>query len=277
MTAVPRRTHADAVAAAITDPGTLARAQIAVPVPPELSGWLHALALLTTVPLHHLVPDPEAVPPESIRFFSVDPNWVTALLDGACSVGRSSSADLQLDIALAGPLRAAAGVTGPLTGFLLRSAVVDGWPGLEVAAQDAHGAVLDRVLRRERLAPGLLVYLVEGVLASVEIHEPAEGLHFGLDPGLERKQLRHLRASAHAVPGTLFPGVAAQVHFRDRGLRVLDVAATADSIGAALPGDELPGDELPGTGEPPSVNTAEFALQMVEGAQSVRFTVDGPG
>jgi hypothetical protein len=269
MTAVPRRTHADAVAAALTDPGTLTRAQSDVPIPPELSGWLHALALLTTVPLHHLVPDPEAVPPESIRFFSVDPNWVTALLDGACSVGRSSSSDLRLDAALAGPLRTAAGVTGPLTGFLLRSAVVDGWPGLEVAAQDGDGAVLDRVLRQERLAPGLLIYLVEGVLATVDIHEPTEGLHFGLDPGLDLKELRHLRASAGAVPGTPIPGAAAPVRFRDRGLRVLDVGATAASIGKALPAEELPGTT-------PSLNAAEFALQMVEGAQSVRFTVDAP-
>jgi hypothetical protein len=267
VTAVPRRTHADAVAAAVTDPGTLAQAQDAVPIPPEVSGWLHALALLATVPLHHLVPDPTALPPESIRFFAVDPNWVTALLDGACSVGRSGSADIRVDEALAGPLRATADVPGPLTGFLLRSAVVDGWPGLEVSAQDAQGAVLDRVLRHERLAPGLLLHLVEGVLASVEIHEPAEGLHFGLDPELGTKRLRHLTPSEHARPGTQIPGVLAPVRFRDEELRVLDVAATADSVAGALPGVPEPGRPL---------TAGEFALEMVEGAQSVRFTVGGP-
>ena len=270
MTIVPRRVHAEAVVAARTDPETLAAAHTAVPVPAELAGWLASLALFTTVPLHHLVPDPAALPPESIRFFSVDPNWIVALVDGACSVGRSGSADLRRDADLAGRLYAAAAPPATMTGFLLRSAVVEGWPGLEVSAWAADGSRLERPLRMERLAPGLLLYLVDRVLGAVEIAEPAEGLHFGLDAGLTSKQLRYVTVPGGvppdtAVPGAQIPGATAPVHLRDPELRVVDVAATEAAMAAALPD----------AGTTP-FTAAEFALQMVEGAQSVRFTVD-PG
>jgi hypothetical protein len=230
-------------------------------VPADIAQWLQALAVLTSVPVEHLVPDPEMLPPESIRFFHVDPDWVAALVAGACSVGRSSSADLKLDAALAARLLPAARRPGPVTGFLLRSAVVDGWPGLEVAAQDAHGGALGTPapLRMERLAPGLLLYLVDGVLATVEIHEPPEGLHFGVDLRVATKQLRALAGTA---PGTQLD-VTAPVRFRDEERRVLDVAGTATAIATILEAAD-------------DFGAAEFALEMVEGVQSVRFRVDLP-
>ena len=76
---------------------------------------------------------------------------------------------------LSGPIEAA-------SGFLLRSRVVSGWPTLEVTGYDEAGNPLT-VLRMDHLAPGVLLFLVEGLVHHVDIHEPAEGLHFGLDVG----------------------------------------------------------------------------------------------
>ena len=48
--------------------------------------------LLYGVPFHYLVPDERMMPPESIRFFHVDPGWIATLIQGATSVGRAASA-----------------------------------------------------------------------------------------------------------------------------------------------------------------------------------------
>lgn len=45
------------------------------------------LYYLVNVPSHYLLPDQSLVPPESLRFFFVDHNWVDALVDGALSLG----------------------------------------------------------------------------------------------------------------------------------------------------------------------------------------------
>ena len=51
-----------------------------------MSAWLAGLQTLAGVPFAYLVPDARMLPPESIRFFAVDPNWTTALTDGALSL-----------------------------------------------------------------------------------------------------------------------------------------------------------------------------------------------
>ncbi len=50
------------------------------------ANWLAALSLLQGIAPQWLIPDPAMLPVESIRFFTLDPNWVTAALDGATSL-----------------------------------------------------------------------------------------------------------------------------------------------------------------------------------------------
>ena len=77
------------------------------------------------------------LPPESIRFFYLDPGWIKCLLEGACSVGRTSTVDDLVDQHLRNRFLDHAGkkakelragkqgkLNWPLTGFLLRSRVV---------------------------------------------------------------------------------------------------------------------------------------------------------
>jgi hypothetical protein len=136
----------------------------------EVASWLARLVLLYGVPFNYLIPDEAMLPKdkESLRFFFVDPIWIQSLVQGACSVGSNGYGDTVIDKAMnqlqpnqpAGKDQAslanrkAAGIRDglrlqyeavalpeeetcldwPLTGFLLRSPVVEGWRGLEMMA-----------------------------------------------------------------------------------------------------------------------------------------------
>jgi hypothetical protein len=181
-------------------------------VPFELRQWLARLRLLEGVPFAYLAADSALLPPESIRFFYLDRRWTDALTQGALSVGTVSSADRsqleqvhpvvrhEVDQAerTVRPVggEGATSTSGTITGFLLRSKAVSGWPGMHVRAYDRELAEGDnaiipsgdtrrlRLLRLERLAPAVLLALFDGVPAIVHIEEPRRGIQFGirLDP-----------------------------------------------------------------------------------------------
>ena len=66
-----------------------------------------------------------------------------------------------------------------VSGFLMRSPLVDGWQGLEVRACAADGTRLDP-LRIDRMSPEVLLCLFDGDVDHVKIAAPPEGLHFGV-------------------------------------------------------------------------------------------------
>jgi hypothetical protein len=87
----------------------------------------------------------------------------------------------------------------PLTGFLLRSAVVEGWRGLEVMAyrnlSESEKGELIKPFRIEQLSKDVMLGLFNGIIAQLVIRQPQEGLHFGLtkeDPAGELKKLLKL-------------------------------------------------------------------------------------
>ncbi|NJL53322.1 MAG: hypothetical protein HC930_16165 [Hydrococcus sp. SU_1_0] len=94
----------------------------------KLNEWLKELALLNGVPFNYLVPDEQMLPQESIRFFHLDWFWVECLLDGAFSLGSGLG---QKEVSK--PSNNQQNVKN-ITGFLLRSQVVSGWPDLQVEA-----------------------------------------------------------------------------------------------------------------------------------------------
>jgi hypothetical protein len=164
------------------------------PVPDELLKWLIDLRLLRHVPFHYLVPRPELLPPECVRFFYVDPTFTDRLVDGALAAGNIGTMDQglskhvmtavreQVDDAMAAMAGRPAGSWGnvTMTGMLLRSSIVRRWPGLEVRGFPiAQGGERLPVLRQERLADGILIALFAGVPSRVEVQEPNEGTHFG--------------------------------------------------------------------------------------------------
>jgi hypothetical protein len=233
---------------AITQARTAAAGPVTAgePPPPAVTDWLARLRLLAGVPFAYLVVDAGLLPEESIRFFYVDRNWTDAAVDGALSVGADATrerAHLRArherirDAVDAAERNVWAGDVHPdqvyaeaeaevLTGFLLRSRVVSGWPGLHVAA--ARGGDAVRLLRVDRLAPAVLLALFDGVPDSVTVEEPRQGLQFGFD---------RTSAGGRAVPmrdAAWQPtGVTREVRFRPGAPGVVDVAELQARLGTA--------------------------------------------
>ena len=184
-------------------------------IPAELRQWLVRLRLLDGVPFAYLVADSELLPHESIRWFYVDRRWTDALVQGALAVGTVNSDDRtaltaryesvrdELDAEERNYRRAPgssrySGEGGPISGFLLRSAAVSGWPGLHVrgfATEPTGGdaarvpsvdAEPMRLLRLERLAPAVLLCLFDGIPKVVHVEEPRQGVQFGFDSARRR-------------------------------------------------------------------------------------------
>ena len=108
----------------------------ALHLPQNVIAWFEHLALLQGVPFNYLVPDERLLPRESIRFFQLDRLWIECLLDGVFSIGRILRSDVEREEEHGETLRKTP-LRGPLSGFLLRSDVVAGWPGLQVDGYDA--------------------------------------------------------------------------------------------------------------------------------------------
>lgn len=245
------------------------------PVPAALSQWLGNLAVLKGLPFGYLVPDQAMLPAESIRFFVLDPNWINALLEGASSIGRSCTFDASIDAQLVGRLYAAAAPATTVSGFVLRSNVVHGWPGLEVRAYDASGNLLDGVLRQDVLAPTVLLFMTTGQISHVDIGEPSEAMHFGVDIGQSSKSLRYVTVPASAPattqPGDQIDGATVAVGYRAAGggKRVLKINDLAATLQAALVKNNA---NQAADGSQRAFTPAEFALELVEGVQTVRFS-----
>lgn len=141
--------------------------------------WLRGLSLFEPLPFAHLVPNPAMLPPETLRFFYVDPAWIEALLAGATSIAMQGGADTALQAALA-PQLAPPG-PAPVSGLLIRSQLISAWPSLVVEAK-ADGVPLEN-LRDDRLAPSVRLCLFPGVPHEVTLSEPYRGLRFGIEEG----------------------------------------------------------------------------------------------
>jgi hypothetical protein len=257
-------------------------------VPGELRRFLARLRLLHGVPFSYLVPDAKLLPIESIRFFYIDRAWTDALVQGALSVGTISSADRTQLEAVYPHIRAEvdeaersirqpkgeellkAG-SGTITGFILRSRAVSGWPNLhvraysrDVVADDALTTAAEsdpsrmKVLRMERLAPAVLLVLFDGVPAVVHIEEPRQGIQFGVridpdgPPNQRRVKVRDCNTGNPVPPEKAFtPTNSVPVPFRPNAPGVLNMAALRTRLATKAPNSG-------GTLEP-----NEYALQML--------------
>ncbi|MGK8486364.1 hypothetical protein [Nocardia asiatica] len=251
--------------------------------------WLAQRLLLLGIPFTHLVPDERMLPTESLRFFHIDRTWLDALVSGALSVGAQSSRDTVQDQIVGAAVRSAAATQATthrdtlrsgvideetdaaqqLSGFLLRSAIVSGWPNLAVRGYDPAGGLL-RMLRLDHLSPTVLLCLFDGIPHTVELAEPQEGFRFGVDDeGLI--PLRNLRPhdSSHglALGAPFDPEITFAVldHLRgDDSCRVLAPGSLVAALGQAL-------DAAHGTSVGP-ITPADLALQMVRVPEAIRFT-----
>lgn len=289
-------------------------------IPEEVTNWLGRLVLLYGVPMDYLIPAEKMLPRESIRFFFLDPIWIQYLVQGACSVGSTAYGDTIVDQAMntlvqpkpakdqpPGPAnKAAAGVRDrlrqkyedidlpaqgeelawPLTGFLLRSAVVDGWRGLEIMAyqkidpadkqawadvdltaeqkqklaQDCLAPL--KPLRIEQLSRDVMLGVFNGMIGQLVIRQPQEGLHFGLTPENQSysKTLRDLKTGQILQDEII--DLSRNNLMRDQQNKgVINIAALAARIKEGV-ADQLTKGKF---------TSAEFAVQMIEAPGEFTF------
>ena len=239
------------------------------PPPADVSAWLTNLQELTGVPFGYLVPDARMLPPESIRFFAVDPNWTAALTDGALSLAAKTAPAAAAAATLRPAALAAATATSGYSGFLLRSAAVSNWPGLSVAGYaDPQTATPLTLVRIERLAPTVLLGLFAGLVQHVELTEPTQHLHLGVSETMTGLAVP-LRLTDAANAGSQAAGApTAPVTLRpDPSRSVIDIGATQASItqGLAQVYDAL-------CEQAPPLTPTGFSLQFFQATESQAFT-----
>lgn len=250
---------------------------------------LIGLRNLVGVPFAHLVPDTRMLPVESLRFFHVDRDWTTTLVEGALSVGLAHRFDLALDDLVfgdGGPGELPEQRT-PLTGLLIRSHLVTGWPALEVRpygnAQVTEGESALPVVRRDALASDVLLVLIEGVPARVELAEPQQGVHFGIDEPEDSRESDPLangiirlravvRSGGHEIgqeTGGQFPA--------DPDLRLYVREPGAGQPDTVLRIGELAGGLRTALGLTSVLTPSQFAIQMINAAQRRTFRTGATG
>jgi hypothetical protein len=262
---VPRH---EALRRLAADPSAQAAAATAAgPVPAGIAGWLAGLRQLTGIPFGYLVPDARMLPPESIRFFAVDPNWTDALVDGALSLAARTAPAAAAAAALRPAALTAAGGTA-YSGFFLRSALVSSWPGMQVRGYaDPQGTTTALPLARlERLAPAVLLALFTGTIARVELTGPPQHLHLGVIPAATGAapdvQLRWIDAARAGQPaGATVTAVLRQ----DPARSVLDVDGTFAAVTQGLA-------QAYGAQGAPLLGPAGFSIQFLQATASQPFT-----
>lgn len=308
----------------------------------EVSSWLGRLVLLYGVPFHYLIPEEAMLPgggdqiKGSLRFFFLDPIWIQYLVQGACSIGGNGYGDFIIDHALnqwvqpntpdqTNPVKqkavstrdrlrlehegvelpeSNAGLDWPLTGFLLRSPVVEGWRGLEIMAykklsaaerekcprenlteeqksrlEKDHLAPLNP-LRIEQLSRDVMLGIFNGIIAELVIRQPQEGLHFGVTRKTGSssctKALRELGYKNPGEVGELLvdkddKNLILPIPMRDQGEKpkypgVINIAGSAAAMKEIL----LNKDEL----KEGKFTSAEFAVDMIEAAGEFSYQVN---
>jgi hypothetical protein len=290
-----------------------------VEIPELIVRKLTQLKLLQGVPFHYLVPHPEMLPEESIKFFYLDPNWVNALLDGAFSIGRyaakkkkteslkngrpsladAPSLSMVHDEVHSDPLhqfcfrstlnhraymleerdayvengrflyQSEGAINTVISGFLLRSKMVSQWKNLDVMGHpeivDGAPKVLLNIHRFEAISNDILICLFEGDFKQLDIHQPSQGIHFGLDKKPSPKEgepmfEKELRSDdSQNTIGTV------DVPLRDDHTQVVNMAELAKTMAEKI------NPKYFGPNGQYALLSSDFALQMVKGVGMVRF------
>jgi hypothetical protein len=163
-----------------------------------------------------------------------------------------------------------------ITGFLLRSGVVSDWEGLQVAAfEDADQKKPCQLLRMDHLSPNVLLCMYEGIVKSIRINEHPEVLHFGFEKETNLvKSFRYLadkvvggkvtNKAGTAINTSLAPKLIIDTYMRTTSNRVIRINQLAKDMKTTLE---------KGVEYKDTFTSAEFALEMVKGAEAVNFKI----
>lgn len=289
-------------------PQQVAPTQPEAEMPPYMESFLAHLRLLIGLPFDYLVPDERLLPDESIRFFYIDRSWTDRLVDGAIAVGKIGTReqahhqahapavnqqldqterivrDLQRNRGDFGTLKGTndqnPAAADTITGFLLRSQAVSGWPSMDVRAysQDiqepldcANPKVLPlqlKTLRLELLSPSVMLALFQGIPQLLILEEPHHGIQFGIQVnGSDTVYLRNPNGSQFASGGN---PVSVAVPYRAANSRVVHVAELRRRLYAA---------QQANSGSLQQTGSAAFAISVLNLPWRQRFegSVDKAG
>lgn len=275
-------------------------------MPPYMESLLAHLRLLVGVPFEYLVPDSRLLPDESIRFFYLDRSWTDRLVDGAIAVGKmgtreqahhqahAQAVSQQVDLSERIVRKLQRGNQGSfgdlkanndndqtpanvITGFLLRSAAVSGWPHMDVRsystvlpenfdpADPANSSLQLRTLRLELLTPSIMLALFEGIPALVILEEPHHGVQFGVNVSsgiIVSPLLSGFGLNLRLADGEQIPGASIPVPVRSSNNRVIHVTALRKSLYE---------ESLSHSGMPSQEGSADFATEVLNPPWQQRF------
>ncbi len=266
---------------------TVAPADNKLSIPQNLVDWLGRLALLSNVPVEYLIPDMHMLPPESLRFFNIDPRWLACLLDGAWSLDRQPAEQWAFDTAyqpwqqiLDGSLKTSFAplvTCWPVSGMILNSQLIPAyWPGIEFLPTPSAN-----ILCEEDLGPSTLLMLLDQELTDFEIRQPPESIHFGFDmdsTGVMSKPLRYVQ-----IDGTLYPAPPGGAGLTPSSGSPAPASDGLTSIPQRIP-KVIQFDKLAtamaiqlGVTDISTFSAAEFALELVESVAAVEFELPSGG
>ena len=149
-----------------------------------------------------------------------------------------------------------------VSGFLLRSDVVAGWPDLLVDGRGIEAGTSKelqalKLWRVERLSKNVLFCLFTGEIRQVDIHQRPEAVHFGFNwPDKEKdsyyKYIRQADASEDK-------GHTTRVAWKNPDLGVVNINNLDQN--------------LKNSAKDANYQIGSFALQLIEGAQAVQFLI----
>jgi hypothetical protein len=160
-----------------------------------------------------------------------------------------------------------------VTGFLLRSAAVSGWPQMDVRAFNTiiqPGTNVDQIpasqmlplLRLERLSPSVMLALFQGVPRLVWCEEPHHGVQFAVEETANGQLYIPARDSTGALVLTANP---IPLPLRNNSRRVVAVAELQRRV------HQQEGNPVPPKGWPAETGAAGFAISVLNPPWRQRF------
>jgi len=308
---IPWIKGAEALRIRMNNPQQVATDEPEAEMPPYMESFLSHVRLLVGVPSEFLIPDPRLLPDESIRFFYLDRSWSDRLVDGAVAVGKigtreqahhqahSAPVNQQLDLSERIVRSLQMGRFGNfaelksandrnqasadvVTGFLLRSAAVSGWPHIDVRAyaddipeklnpSNPEVAAKQLVtLRLELLSPSVLLALFQGIPKLVYLEEPHHNVQFGVDTNRNGAYQIDLRDKGGDQVRTGVNPIPISVPVRSGHQRVIHVSA----LRRALHTQQAAHPTMPDQN-----GSASFAIEVLQVPWRQRFegTIDMAG
>lgn len=226
-------------------------------LPPVLHEWLDQLWNLEGVPYNYLIPDERLLPNESLRFFTLDPDWMACLVHGAFSVGKTAGTDHWQEAKAEHPVMQQLNAAEPISGFLLKSEVVSAYPGMQIQVLNEQGVIL-KLLKRP-LANDTTLCLFTGEAHQVQFFLAPEVVHFGFEVNEEGGVYKF----PHDSEGNVMDGNKINIQWKPE-TGIVNIEALFGDIRTAW-------------NNPAKFGSAPFALALIEGSQKVVYWRKGSG